>query len=149
MKAFLDTLAACAQAPTIRVNRELDDALAHLDHMLAGLCVALRVEYFGPYVGVERRDAHRLVVREHAWQLGQPSWSLKVCASAPAANWRAEWAIQNASRMRKPLIVRALPEFFTGFAAAIEAQGKSQTPAGARIGEIAALFDVPRGALQA
>lgn len=149
MKAFLNFLAACAQVPSIRVTRELDDALAHLDHMLTGLCDALRVEYFGPYVGVERRDAHRLVVREHVWQIGQTNWSLKVCASAPAANWRAEWAIHNASRMRKPLIVRALPEFFAGFAAAIEAQGKSQTPAGARINEIAVLFDATRGALRA
>lgn len=149
MKAFLTTLAAAAQAPSIRVTRELDDALAHLDHTLTGLCEALRVEYFGPYVGVERRDAHRLVVREHVWQLGQAGWSLKVCASAPAANWRAEWAIHNASRMRKPLIVGALPDFFAGFAAAIEAQGKRQTPAGARIHEIAALFEATRGVLRA
>lgn len=145
MKAFLNILAACSQAPSIHVAHELDDALAHLDHMLTGLCEAVRVEYFGPYVGVERRDAHRLVVREHTWQLGQRSWSLKVCASAPAANWRAEWAIHNASRMRKPLIVRALPEFFAGFAAAIEAQGKIRTPAGARISEIAMLFAARRG----
>ena len=149
MKAFLPTLATLACAPTIRVTRELDDALAHLDHMLAGLCDALRVEYFGPYVGVERLEAHRLVVREHIGQLDQLSWSLKVCVSAPAANWRAEWAIHSTSRMRKPLIVRALPEFFDGFAAAIDAQGKSRTPAGARIGEINALFAAARGAVQA
>lgn len=149
MKAFLHTLAACSQAPAIRVTRDLDDALARLDHMLENLCEALRVEYIGPCVGVERRDAHRLVVREHAWRLAQRRWSLKICASAPAANWRAEWAIHGASRMRKPLIVRALPEFFAGFAAAIDAQGRSQTPAGARIGEIAALFAAKRGALRA
>lgn len=149
MKAFLPLLASLAQAPTLRVTGELDDALAHLDHMLEGLCEALRVEYYGPYVGVERRDAHRLVVREHVWQIDQARWSLKICSSAPAANWRAEWSIQNASRMRKPLIVRALPEFFCGFAAEIESQGKAQTPAGVRIAEIAQLFAPARGVVEA
>lgn len=140
MKAFLPLLARLSRATTITVNDELDGALARLDHMLDGLCAALEVEYLGPFVGVERLEAHRLVVRKHVWRLGAPAWSLKICPTAPAANWRAEWAIQGASRMRKPIVVRALPEFFSGFVGAVTAAGKSQTLAAIRIGEIAALF---------
>ena len=140
MKAFIPFLAQLSRSPSIRVDAELDGALAHLDHMLEGLCGALKVEYLGPFVGVERLDAHRLVVREHMWRLGAPAWSLKICPTAPAANWRAEWAIQSASRMRKPIIVRALPEFFCGFAAAVDAAGKSSLPAAGRLREVAALF---------
>lgn len=140
MKAFLPLLVRLSRASTIPVDGELDDALARLDHMLDGLCAALEVEHLGPFVGVERLEAHRLVVRKHVWRLGAPAWSLKICPSAPAANWRAEWAIQSASRMRKPIVVRALPEFFSGFAGAIDAVGKAETLAAARISEIAALF---------
>lgn len=140
MKAFLPLLARLSRASTIPVDSELDDALARLDHMLDGLCTALEVEHFGPFVGVERLEAHRLVVRKHVWRLDAPAWSLKICPTAPAANWRAEWAIQSASRMRKPIVVRALPEFFSGFVAAIHAVGKDQTLAAGRISEIAAQF---------
>lgn len=140
MKAFLPLLARLSRASAIRVDDELDDALARLDYMLDGLCAALEVEHLGPFVGVERLEAHRLVVRKHLWQLGAPAWSLKICPTAPAANWRAEWAIQSASRMRKPIVVRALPEFFSGFADAIETAGKSETLAAGRVREIAALF---------
>ena len=142
MKSFLPFLARLSRASTIPVDSELDDALARLDHMLERLCAALEVEYLGPYVGVERLDAHRLVVREHMWRLGAPAWSLKICPTAPAANWRAEWAIQSASRMRKPIIVRALPEFFAGFVMAIEHAGKSETMAAVRLREIEQLFSM-------
>lgn len=141
MKPFLPFLAQLSHATTIAVDSELDDALARLDHMLDGLCAALEVEYFGPHVGVERLDAHRLVIRKHMWRLDAPAWSLKICPTAPSANWRAEWAIQSASRMRKPIIVRALPEFFVGFAAVIDGAGKRDSVAAKRVREVALMFN--------
>lgn len=142
MNSFLPFLAHLSRASAIPVDAALESALARLDHMLDGLCAALEVEYFGPYVGVERLDAHQLVVRNHMWRLNAPAWSLKICATAAAANWRAEWAIQSASRMRKPIIVRALPDFFSGFLVAVNSAGKGETLAATRVREIAQIFNV-------
>lgn len=133
MKDFIRYLAEQSQNDVIPINSTLDDALTHLDNMLTGIAAALQVEYIGPYVGVETLKAHAMVVRAHEWQIHQPSWSMKICSAIPEANYRAEWPAQGASRLRKRLIVRALPTFFAGYAEAIQQAGKADTAAGQRV----------------
>ena len=133
MKNFINHLVAQSRLGTVTVNATLHDALTHLDNMLAGLAEALQVEYLGPYVGVETLLAHRMVVRPHEWKIHQPSWSMKICSAIPEANYRAEWPAQGSSRLRKQLIVKALPEFFAGYAEAVRTAGKIDTPAGQRL----------------
>ncbi|MGH8672637.1 MAG: hypothetical protein ACREUA_11505 [Burkholderiales bacterium] len=139
MQDFIQVLARRARHETITVDRELDAALERLDSMLCGLCGELRVEFYGPEVGVEARAAHRLVVRAHLWKQ-QHQWSLKICSAAAQADWRAEWAIHGASRVRKPIVVVALPGFFSGFAQAVEQAGKQHGAAGRRLRELASWF---------
>lgn len=143
MKDFINHLADQAVADRVRVDAALDDALRHLDHTLEGLAGALQVEHLGPFVGVEALGAHRLVVRAHAWRLNEWLWSLRVCSTAPQAGLRAEWTVAGASRMRKPLIVKALPEFFAGYARAVTAAGRAESGAGRRLLELAERFAVP------
>jgi hypothetical protein len=66
---------------------------------------------------------------------------LKVCVAAPEANCRAEWPVQGVSRLRKVRVIKALPEFFAGFSAAVKAAGKADSPAGQRIAELAQRFN--------
>lgn len=141
MKDFIALLVEQSRLQSVAINPALDDALTHLDHALAGLCEAVQVEYRGPYVGVETLLAHQMVVRQHEWKIHQPAWSMKICAAAPAANCRAEWPIQGVSRLRKALVVKALPEFFAGFAAAITQAGKDGTAAGQRVLELSRRFN--------
>lgn len=133
MKDFIRHLAEQSRLDTVPVNAALDDALTHLDNMLAGIAAALQIEYIGPYVGVETLNAHAMVVRAHEWQIHQPSWSMKICSAIPEANYRAEWPAQGASRLRKRLIVKALPAFFAGYAEAVRKAGKADTTAGQRV----------------
>ena len=133
MKDFIRHLAEQSRLDLVPVNASLDDALAHLDNMLSGIAAALQVEYIGPYVGVETLQAHAMVVRAHEWQIHQPSWSMKICSAIPEAQYRAEWPAQGASRLRKRLIVKALPVFFAGYAAAARQAGKADTTAGLRV----------------
>lgn len=141
MKDFISLLNQQSHSEKVAVTPELDDALAQLDHMLEGICAELQIEYDGPYVGVETPNAHRLVVRAHEWKIHEHTWSMKICSTAPAANSRAEWAVQSAGRLRKQIVVKAIPAFFAGFAQAIEAADKSDTPAGKRVQELAQLFN--------
>lgn len=133
MKDFIRHLCEQSRLDQVPINASLDDALTHLDNMLTGLAAALQVEYIGPYVGVETLQAHAMVVRAHEWQIHQPSWSMKICSAIPEAHYRAEWPAQGASRLRKRLIVKALPDFFAGYAAAVHAAGKADTTAGLRV----------------
>lgn len=133
MKNFINYLAEQGQQDSIPVNAALDDALTHLDNALAGLADALQVEYLGPFVGVETLLAHRMVVRAHEWQIHRPSWSMKICSAAPEANYRAEWPAQGSSRLRKRLIVKALPEFFSGYVEAVRLAQKIDSSAGQRL----------------
>lgn len=141
MKDFIRYLAEQSQLDVVPVNTELDDALTHLDNMLTGIAAALQVEYIGPYVGVETLKAHAMVIRAHEWQIHQPSWSMKICSAIPEANYRAEWPVQGASRLRKRLIVKALPTFFAGYASAIQQAGKADTAAGQRVLAMQQQFD--------
>jgi len=141
MKDFIALLVEQSRLQSVVINPALDDALTHLDHALAGLSAAVQVEYRGPYVGVETPLAHQMVVREHEWKIHQPAWSMKICVAAPEANCRAEWPIQGVSRLRKALVVKALPAFFAGFAEAIEQAGKQDSSAALRVLELARRFN--------
>lgn len=141
MKDFIALLVEQSRQQRIVINPALDDALTHLDHALEGLCAAVQVECHGPYVGVETPLAHQMVVREHEWKIHQPAWSMKICVAAPEANCRAEWPIQGVSRLRKVLVVKALPEFFAGFAEAVKSAGKENSSAGMRVVELAQRFN--------
>ena len=137
MEDFISLLKQQSCSEKVAVTPELDEALTKVDQMLESICAELQVEYDGPYVGVEILNAHRLVVRAHEWKIHEHTWSMKICSTAPAANHRAEWAVQSAGRLRKHVIVKALPLFFAGFVEAIAAAGKSDTPAGKRMQEVA------------
>ncbi len=130
---FLAYLALEARNPRVRVDPALDEALAQLDRLLEGLCAELQVHYVGPPVGVEAREVHRLVVTAHAWTAGAPVWGVRVCSARSPSGWRAEWTLAGAGRLRKRLIVQALPEFLEGFVQAVAAAGKADTPAGRRL----------------
>ena len=140
MNDFVALLVERGRAARPTVDEALDDALTRLDHLLAGVSADLRVEYYGPCVGVEAVAAHRLVVRAHAWDMGPPEWGVRVCSAAPQAHSRAEWTLQAAGRLRKALIVRALPEFFAGYAQAVAAAGRAQSASGQRVVELARRF---------
>ncbi|MHB1173710.1 MAG: hypothetical protein ACYCZJ_01100 [Sulfuriferula sp.] len=141
MKDFIALLVEQSRQQHIVINPALDDALTHLDHALEGLCAAVQVEYHGPYVGVETPLAHQMVVREHEWKIHQPAWSMKICVAAPEANCRAEWPIQGVGRLRKALVVKALPAFFAGFAEAVKLAGKENSSAGMRVVGLAQRFN--------
>lgn len=141
MKDFIALLVEQSRLKNIAINPGLDDALTRLDHALASLCEAVQVEYRGPYVGVETLLAHQMVVRRHEWKIHQPAWSLKICVAAAPANYRAEWPIQGVSRLRKALVVKALPEFFAGFAQTITSAGKDGTAVGQRVLELSRRFN--------
>lgn len=139
-ESFLQVLSAAAKAPDLRLTAELDDAMRRFDAMFDALCGALEVEHFGPYVGVETLQAHQLVIRLHRTGPATNAWGLRVCSTAPAADFRPEWAPHAASRMRRPIIVRALPDLIGGFSTAVIAAGKDSSPAGARVRQVADAF---------
>lgn len=139
--SFVDFLAEQAKAERVAITPALDAALTELDKTFEALAPQLTVEYVGPGVGVEgASDVYRLVVRPHEWVMDQPSWSLKVCDALPNAGWRAAWAVQGASRARKTMIVKRLPQFMRGYAEAIRAAGKGDSEAGQRILAMAECF---------
>ncbi len=141
MQPFVKHLIVQSCAQTVRVDEELDTALAQLDALLARLAGDLQVEYYGPEIGVAAgRHVYRLVVRAHEWEINDLTWSLKVCTALPHARWRADWAVHGVGRLRKPLVVQALPAFFAGYAAAIRAAGRAETPAGRQVTELAGAF---------
>ena len=140
MNDFVTLLAERSRTARPKVDTALDDALARLDRLLAGVSADLQVEYYGPCVGVEAAATHRLVVRAHLWDGGRPQWGVKVCSAAPQAHWRAEWTLQGAGRLRKVLIVRALPDFFAGYAHAVAAAGRAESDGGQRVAGLAQRF---------
>ncbi|MDA8362347.1 MAG: hypothetical protein M0Z84_00695 [Gammaproteobacteria bacterium] len=141
MDTFIDLLIARSRAADPGADRELDDALIRLDMMLQALAADLRVEYFGPEVGLGAgAHVYRLVVREHLCQDGKQAWSVRVCTALSHAGWRAEWTLQGASRLRKRIIVARLPAFFAGYAQAVLAAGKERTNSGMRVVSLARRF---------
>ena len=83
---------------------------------------------------------HRMMVRSHEWKIHHCAWSMKIRCATPQGGWRAEWAIQGAGRLRKKSVIQALPEFFRGYAAAVQAAGKTHTAAGKRSVQLARDF---------
>ncbi len=144
MSDYIHFLAEQAKQENPAINRVLDEALAELDAELEQLCPELQVEYVGPGVGMADMSAehvYRLVVRHHTWDVFKEGWSLKVCDALENCEYRPMWPIQGTARLRKKQVVQALPEFFTGFAGAIDEAGKADTPAGRRVKELAASFE--------
>ena len=132
--ALVEHLARQSRAPRVVIDGTLDQALAALDAELAGLAGELEVEYFGPGVGVDADpDAYRLVIKAHREDVGEPGWSLRVCDSAPSRAWHSMWAVHGVGRLRKVRVVRALGDCLAGYLAAVEAAGKADTGAGARL----------------
>ncbi|HET9121991.1 MAG TPA: hypothetical protein VFN52_00680 [Acidiferrobacteraceae bacterium] len=126
--------AQLGQAETTRL-------LAQLDHVLDGLAAALKVEYFGPEVGVgDGRAVYRLVVREHALGPAERQWGLRICTALPHAQWRADWALAASGRQRRAAIVAALPAFFVGYWQAVQQAGRAESRAGRRLYELALSF---------
>jgi len=137
-------LAVKSHAATPAVDERADAALAKLDRIMAELCAALQVEYYGPPVGLNAgRDVYRLVVRKHQLSPSEAVWGLWVCTALPHAQWRADWRIQDTSRLRKRKIIAVLPAFFQGFLAAVQAAGQTHGRAGVRLAEFAEVFSGP------
>lgn len=134
----LDALARAARAEPVP-DDALNRALARLAGRLAGLAATLRVEYYGPGVGVEgRADAYRLVVRGHRLSIApDPTWAVMICDPAPAAQWRAVWSLAAASRRRQLAIARALPDFLRGYVSAVRAAGLAETESGRALAALA------------
>ncbi|NIR59710.1 MAG: hypothetical protein GWO02_09395 [Gammaproteobacteria bacterium] len=125
IEADLRLLAERARLERIPVDAALTAALARLEGWLERLAAELRVEHYGPGVGVEGQpQAYRLVVRRHAWDATRQAWGLKICDGTAYGEWRPMWTLQGAGRRRKAALVRALPELLAGYARAVEAAGR-------------------------
>ncbi len=141
MDTYIDLLVARGRTSEPHIDQRLDDALLRLGTMLEALASELQVEYLGPEVGLGAgAHVYRIAVRCHESEVGRRTWSVRVCTALPHARWRAEWTLEGASRLRKRIIVRRLPEFFDGFAQAILEAGKSHTNAGMRVLDLAQQF---------
>ncbi len=141
MTPFIELLVARSRASMPRVDLDLERALVQFDAMLEQLAADLQVEHYGPEIGLGAgAQVYRMVVRPHEWHLGKRMWSLRICTALPHARWRADWAIQGASRLRKQKIVSGLPDFLCGYASAIQAAGKAATNSGQRVLELARRF---------
>ena len=136
----LETLARLVRDPRVSVTRELDEALEALDMEMAQLAGALKVEYVGPGVGMADMNAehvYRLVVRHHLWDTTTAGWGVRICDALDNNDLRPMWSLQGVGRLRKRQVVAVLPEFFRGYADALEAAGKVDTAAGRRVLEMA------------
>ncbi|PKY10614.1 hypothetical protein B1757_08525 [Acidithiobacillus marinus] len=120
---------------------ELRDALFRLDHMLADLVEDLQIPFRGPCVGLRQApEQHLLAVARHRWSQEDCRWGVAICSQHPRYDLRAEWTLATVSRERLPLVVKALPAFFSGYASAA-AQGIEPTrPSLSRLKSLAELF---------
>ncbi|WP_369574303.1 hypothetical protein [Acidithiobacillus sp. IBUN Pt1247-S3] len=122
-------------------GESLREAFVSLDHLLVDIASDLQITYDGPGVGLGKQaDLHRLRIAEHHWTGTERVWGLAVCSYAGRGEPRSEWRIQRASRERLPVILRALPEFFRGYAelADRDRQGRGS---GKRLHDIALLLE--------
>jgi hypothetical protein len=136
----MELLGRLARAPRFEVTRELDDALMALDEEMARLAEALQVEYVGPGVGMadmKAQHVYRLVVRHHVRDTTTAGWGLRVCDALDNNDLRPMWSVQGVGRLRKQQVFAALPAFFRGYAEAVAAAGKADTPAGRRVSAMA------------
>lgn len=144
MNEVIAWLAERAGSPRMHSDDAADRALARLNRVMDALAAELEVAYVGPAVGVEERQVHRLVIDAHAWKAGGRAWGLRVCSALPAGGWRAEWTLDAVGRLRRALVVAALPALMSGYAAAVTAAGRHETPAGRRVRELARSAGAPR-----
>lgn len=143
MSDYIPFLAAQAALDDVPVSPQLDAALAELDREFERLAGALEVTFVGPGVGMADMGAehvYRLVVGLHRWDVRTERWGLKVCDALPNCELRPMWPVQGTARLRKKQVVKALPELLAGYAQAVDAAGKAETPAGRRVLEMAAAF---------
>lgn len=134
MESFLMVLRDCARDPERRPDKALDDALARLGRILGQIAAALEVEYRGPFVGIGAgREAFCLAVRAHEEAAGTTVWGARVCSADPHRGLAAHWELDRVSRLRKPILARALPEFLAGYHTAVAAAHKADTGAGQRL----------------
>ncbi len=147
MEPFLKILRERACAETIPVDAALTDALARLSRLLAQLAADLQVEYLGPPVGLgDGRDAFRLAVRAHQEAPGVRTWGVRVCSAQPHAGLRADWDLPVVSRLRKVVVVRALPAFLAGYEAAVAGAGRSGTRSSERLASLVRELGADRAA---
>ncbi|HUW98512.1 MAG TPA: hypothetical protein VMV40_06685 [Acidiferrobacter sp.] len=138
MEPFLVTLRDGAQAPAAGEDLAQDDALAQLSRVLSQLAAALEVEHVGPFVGVGAgRLAFCLAIRAHTEAPGVQIWGARVCSAEPRSGLRAHWDLARVARLRKPIVVQALPAFLAGYHQAVVAAGKGDTRPGRRVAELA------------
>ncbi len=144
MEPFLAIVRERAQAQPVVVDRALDEALAHLSRALAQIARAVKVEYQGPFVGLGAgREAFCLAVRAHTEAPDRVSWGVRVCSAEPQAHLRAHWEIARVGRLRKAVVVAALPAFVSGYYEAVQAAGKAHTRSGQRLADLVQALDAP------
>lgn len=137
MEPFLATLCEQLRSPQ-PPGPALDSALARLSRILAGLASALEIEYIGPFVGLGAgHQAFCLAVRAHTEAFGVYSWGVRVCSAQAHAGLRASWELARVARLRKPVLVQALPAFLSGYYEAVVAAGQDETLSGRRLRELA------------
>ena len=123
MQRHLQELRRQCRLPRPAPGSALAAALIYLDGEIQTLADSLRVEYYGPGVGTDRdaESVYRLVVRAHAWALGEPVWGVRVCDATEGANWRAMWTLAGVGRLRQRRLLSVLPAFLEGYDAAVSA----------------------------
>jgi hypothetical protein len=134
---FLKNVAqgAPANSPEIR------DALHRLDHMLSDLASDLQIPFVGPCVGLRHApEQHLLSVADHRWSQADSYWGAAICSHHPVYGLRAEWTLATVSRERLPFVVRALPGFFSGYAAIAAQSADPSRPSVSRLKSLAELF---------
>lgn len=140
MSDYIAVLATAVAADKVLITPELDAALRELDAEMERVAPELAVEVIGPGVGMADMNAEqvfKLVVRYHVWDVFKEGWGLKVCDALPNSDLRPMWPVYGVGRLRKQQLVKALPDLFDAWAAAVNEQGKADTPAGQRVSEIA------------
>ena len=143
MSDYIEFLAAQAKQENVPVTQALDEALAQLDQEAESLAAALELDYVGPGVGMadmKAEQVYKLVVRYHVWDVFKEGWGLKVCDALENCEFRPMWPVQGVNRLRKKQLVKALPDFFAGYAEAVKAAGKDETEAGQRVLAMAEAF---------
>ena len=139
MQRHLQELRRQCRLPRPDPGPVLAAALSYLDGEIESLAGRLRVEFYGPGVGTDRdaKSVYRLVVRAHAWTLGEPVWGVRVCDATEGANWRAMWTLAGVGRLRQRRLLSVLPSFLTGYAETVSASPEGESPSAKALSDIA------------
>lgn len=142
MEWFVVTLRDQGRSVSPCIDPKVDEGLGRLSRLLTTLAQALEVPYIGPMVGLGAgRDAFCLAVGAHIESPNNAVWSVRVCSAQPHAGLRANWDMSVVGRLRKVVVIQALPAFLAGYAVAVVTAGKGDTKAGRRLKEIALAFE--------